>query len=135
MSEPTWKKLVDQLKDQGYRSPYLDRLRQRLPTGGMHDLAAEIVREMAASLGRAEDKINAALLALEVTGNAIDALVTEGIARNREEIRVRVEIFNAQRKEAEVALWELRVHREALGFRRNDDLASLYPIPPRRELP
>ncbi|MGK4008234.1 hypothetical protein WMF31_36790 [Sorangium sp. So ce1036] len=34
MAEPTWKKLVDQLKDQQHESPYLDRLRQRLPASG-----------------------------------------------------------------------------------------------------
>lgn len=50
MSEPTWKKLVAQLERKGHQSPYLDRLRDRLPTRvGANDLAAEILREMASS--------------------------------------------------------------------------------------
>ncbi|UQA60758.1 hypothetical protein [Polyangium aurulentum] len=132
MSEPTWKKLVEQLRDKGHKSPYLDRLRERLPAYGGSDLAAEILREMASALGRSEDKINAALLELEVMGQSIDALVAEGNERHRAEIRARVAAFNEGRERAEKALWELRVHREALGFRRNDDLATHYPIPPRR---
>ncbi|MDI1483831.1 hypothetical protein [Polyangium sp. y55x31] len=133
MSEPAWKKLVEQLKRKGHESPYLDRLRDRLPTHlGGSDLAAEILREMASSLGRSEDKVNAALLELEVLGLAIDELVAAGAERNQVEIRARVAAFNEGRTRAEQALWELRVHREALGFVRNEDLPSLYPIPPRR---
>jgi hypothetical protein len=135
MSEPTWKKLVEQLKRKGHESPYLDRLRERLPAHvGSNDLAAEILREMASSLGRSEDKVNAALLELEVLGLAIDELVAAGETRNHAEIRARVAAFNEGRARAEQALWELRVHREALGFVRNDDLAALYPIPPRRRV-
>jgi hypothetical protein len=132
MSEPTWKKLVEQLRDKGHKSPYLDRLRERLPSYGGCDLAAEILREMAGALGRSEDKINAALLELEVMGQSIDALVAEGGERHRVEIHEQVRAFNEGRERAEKALWELRVHREALGFLRNDDLATHYPIPPRR---
>ncbi|WP_437476394.1 hypothetical protein WME75_26265 [Sorangium sp. So ce1014] len=55
MTEPAWKKLVEQLKNQGHKSPYLDRLRQRLPATGPTDPAGEILREMASTLGRPED--------------------------------------------------------------------------------
>ncbi|WP_437956467.1 hypothetical protein WME76_34395 [Sorangium sp. So ce119] len=131
MAEPTWKKLVDQLKSEGHRSPYLDRLRQRLPTSGPADLAGEILREMASALGRSEDKINVALLELELQGKALDELArSEGAGPG--ERAARVAAFNRQREAAKQAVWELRVHREALGFRRNDDLAELYPIPPKR---
>jgi hypothetical protein len=131
MAEPTWKKLVDQLKDQQHKSPYLDRLRQRLPASGPSDLAGELLREMASALGRSEDKINVALLELELQGKALDELErTSG--EDPTERAARVAAFNRQREAAARALWELRVHREALGFRRNDDLAALYPIPPKR---
>ncbi|WP_438005625.1 DUF6665 family protein [Sorangium sp. So ce321] len=129
MAEPTWKKLVDQLKNEGHRSPYLDRLRQRLPASGPSDIAGEILREMASALGRSEDKVNVALLELELQGRALDALA-QGAAPG--ERAARVAAFNRQREAAAQALWELRVHREALGFRRNEDLAELYPIPPKR---
>ncbi|WP_437925916.1 hypothetical protein WMF37_43800 [Sorangium sp. So ce291] len=134
MAEPTWKKLVDQLKNEGHRSPYLDRLRQRLPASGPSDIAGEILREMASALGRSEDKVNVALLELELQGKALDAL--DALARRQgadpRERAARVAAFNRQREVATQALWELRVHREALGFRRNEDLAELYPIPPKR---
>ncbi len=132
MTEPAWKKLVEQLKKKGHESPYLERLRERMPSHAGNDLAAEILREMAASLGRSEDKINAALLELEVLGLAIDELVEKGGERHKREILERVNAFNEARSRAEQALWELKVHRESLGFLRNDELASLYPIPPRR---
>lgn len=131
MAEPTWKKLVEQLKDQRYQSPYLDRLQQRLPASGPADLAGEILREMASALRRAEDKINAALLELELQGKALDELALRGDEDPRERA-ARVAAFNRQREVAAQAVWELRVHREALGFLRNDDLATLYPIPPKR---
>ncbi|WP_437632212.1 hypothetical protein [Sorangium sp. So ce854] len=131
MAEPTWKKLVDQLKGEGHKSPYLDRLRQRLPASGPSDLAGEILREMASALGRSEDKIDGALLELELQGKALDELARSRAADPGERA-ARVAAFNRQRDAAKQALWELRVHREALGFRRNDDLAELYPIPPKR---
>lgn len=128
MSEPAWKKLVEQLKSDGFKSPYLDRLRERLPAHGQMDLAREILQEMASALGRAEDKVNLALLELDVQGRALDALSPGAPTR-----AAKVAAFNEKRSAAAKALWELRVHREALGFRRNDGLAELYPIPPRRE--
>jgi hypothetical protein len=129
--EPTWKRLVEQLRAEGHKSPYLDRLKQRLPASGLADVAAEILREMASALGRSEDKVNVALLELEVMGKKLDALAARKDA-DPEERAARVAAFNQQREAAATALWELRVHREALGFRRNEDLAELYPIPPRR---
>lgn len=41
----------------------------------------------------------------------------------------KIEAFNRQRREAERYLWELTIHREALGFRRNEILREHYPIP------
>ncbi|WP_437897302.1 hypothetical protein [Sorangium sp. So ce124] len=131
MTEPAWKKLVEQLKDQGHKSPYLDRLRQRLPAVGRTDLAGEILREMASALGRSEDKVNVALLELELQGIALDELALRQGADSTERAEMIV-AFNRQREVAARAVWELRVHREALGFRRNDDLAAIYPIPPKR---
>lgn len=128
VSAPSWKKLVDHLHATGHESPYLDRLRARIPVGGaVADVQREILQEMASALGRAEDKVNIALLELEVQGKAIDALDVHDEARPRAIAR-----FDALRERAMRALWELRVHREALGFRRNERLAELYPIPPKR---
>jgi hypothetical protein len=39
--------------------------------------------------------------------------------------------FNARRREALEARWELAIQREAVGLRRNEVVEGLYPIPPR----
>ncbi len=138
MWDPPWKHLVEQLKSQGVESPYLDRLRERIPTrGAPGDLQRELLEEMASSLRRAEDKINLLLLKLDVLGKELDALDALDVKRARDAAWVKARekklASHAQlRKEAERAVWELRVQREALGFRRNELLAGLYPIPGER---
>ena len=42
-----------------------------------------------------------------------------------------VEAFNRQRTVAEKRLRDLVIHREAAGFRRNQIVYDLHPIPPR----
>ena len=126
MTERPWQSLARELRDCGFESPYLERLRAR------HDVAAaqeqlekEIIREMAEALGRAGEKVDVALLRLEVTGRALAAAVDPA-----ERHRLTGE-FNALRKAAFQARHELRIHREAVGIRRNDCLDAQYPIPPR----
>jgi len=124
--ERPWESLIRELRDSGHESVYLDRLRAR------HDVAAaqeqlerEIIREMAEALGRAGDKVDLALLRLELAGKAL-ARATDPAERARLGAR-----FNALRVEAITARHELRIHREAVGIRRNDALEREYPIPPR----
>jgi hypothetical protein len=138
--DPPWKHLVEELKKQGHESPYLDRLRERLPARAAHaDLQREILEEMASALRRSEDKVLVALLKLDVLGKELDALGAIAARKRDEEWRKTVDKKLAAhaklRAEAERAVWELRVHREALGFRRNEMLATLYPIPPKRVSP
>jgi hypothetical protein len=126
MRPAPWTSLVRTLADAGHQSPYLDRLRARVdPSRAQDDLETEIRAEIAAALGRAEDKVNAALLRLELAGRDLDT-AADGDRRQR------TADFNALREEALHARWELLVHREAVGFRRNGMLDELYPIPPRR---
>lgn len=127
MREAPWSRLVRELKDTGYESPYLDRLRARLdPSEAVARLETEIVQEMAQALGRTEDKLNYALLRLELAGRAIDAAPDALVRYDR------VKDFNALREEAIQARRNLQIHREAIGIRRNRVLDDLYPIPPRR---
>ena len=127
MRDAPWSKLVRELKDTGYESPYLDRLRARLdPATEVERLEAEIVQEMAHALGRTENKLNYALLRLELASRAIDT------APDPLERYERVREFNALRSEALDARRNLQIHREAIGIRRNKVLDELYPIPPRR---
>lgn len=133
MAATAWKRLVLELTDEGFESPYLDRLRARLNVEQSHrELEKEILQEMAAALGRAEDKLNLALLRLQLIERELESLPPRGAGVD---LRERVEGYNAQREVASRCLWELTIHREALGFRRNEILERLYPIPPRRRLP
>lgn len=124
--ERPWQSLVRELRDAGIESPYLDRLRAR------HDVAAaqeelekEIIHEMAQALGRAGEKVDVALLRLDLAGKALAAATDPG-----ERARLAA-AFNALRDAALTARLELRIHREAVGIRRNDALDREYPIPPR----
>jgi len=122
-----WTRLVRELKDTGYESPYLDRLRARLdPAEAVSRLETEIVQEMAQALGRTEDKLNYALLRLELAARAIDTAPDELVRYDR------VKEFNALREDAIQARRNLQIHREAIGIRRNRMLDDLYPIPQRR---
>jgi len=126
MREPPWKSLVRHLEDRGYESPYLDRLRARLDAGGIRQsLETEIVREVAQALGRSEDKVNHALLELELAARAVDE------AADADTRAARIAHFNQVREDALRARQYLRIHREAVGFRRHHDFERLYPIPPR----
>jgi len=120
-----WRNLVRQLTDAGYESPYLDRLKARVdPAQAQSSLEKEIVAEMAAALGRAEDKLNAALLRLELAGKELDA------ARPDERTPSAI-VFDARRAEALQARWELVIQRESVGIVRNEVIERMYPIPPR----
>ena len=130
MSPPLWKTLVDKLKSEGFESPYLDRL---AAAGARFDRAAprlslerEIVAEMAEALGRSEQKVNLALLELELSARELDRATTD------EERRSRAAEYNRRREHARRMRWELQVHRDALGFHRHEDLDLYYPIPPAR---
>ena len=126
MRQPAWKTLVIELKDSGYQSPYLDRLRQRLDVEQAHaTLEQEIVQEIAAALGRTAAKLDYALLRLELAGRELDAA-------SGDEVAACARRFETLREAALQARHELLIHREAVGIRRNDLLEVLYPIPPRR---
>jgi hypothetical protein len=117
------KRLVEELRDSGYESVYLDRLRARLDVDGTQAvLEQEIVQEMAAALGRTAAKVDLALLRLEM---AARDLAAGGDA-------AAVARFNALREEALRARLELVIHREAIGFRRTDEVERAYPVPARR---
>ncbi len=124
--ERPWESLIRELRDSGHTSPYLDRLRARHDvTAAQEELEKEIIREMAAALGRAGDKVDLAFLRLELAGKALAA------ARDSEERAPFVAEFNALRTYAMQVRHELRIHREAVGIRRNDVLDREYPLPPR----
>jgi hypothetical protein len=128
MSEPTWKRLVEDIKEQRLSERYLDRVANRVDVAraGEGSLEREVISEMARTLGRVTRRLTDALERLDRVGRAIDA-APDADARAR-----LVAEFNKRRAEAAKARWELLVQREALGFRRHEDIDACYPIPPRR---
>lgn len=129
--EPRWKQFVDDLRAKHHESPYLERLQERVgPTFGHQSIELEIVQEMASALGRAEDKVNVALLKLEVVAKKLAE--AESLRPRPPEWGEWIAEFNARREEALKAREELVIHREALGMYNNSMLPSLYPIPPKR---
>lgn len=116
-----------ELSRSGFESPYLERLKRRVDVElSTEELEKEIVQEMATALGRAGDKVDYALLRLDLAHQAI-AEAPDPVERRR-----RVARWNELREEAVQARYELRIHREAVGIRQNRVLEALYPIPERR---
>jgi hypothetical protein len=87
-------------------------------------LEKEIVAEMAAALGRAEDKLNVALLRLELAGKDLASAAPD-------ERPARAVVFDGRRADALRARWELVIQRESVGILRNEVIERMYPIPPR----
>ena len=123
MKDPPWKRLVEELKDQGHESIYLDRLRATLDVEQQHGiLEKEIIQEMAYALGRSAAKVDHALLELEL----LEAELGKCESPQRREELARA--IKAKRTQARALRRELLIHREALGIRRNDILETMYPI-------
>ncbi len=128
-AEPLWKELVETLRKRQFQSPYLERLEQRMKAvRHRKSLEEEILEEMAEALRRAEDKINVALLKLDVLDAEFGEL--EGVA----ERAARIEEFNQQWDVARRAIWEFRVHREAIGLHWTRDMDEMFPLPRRKKL-
>lgn len=96
-------------------------------------LGSEILAEMAAALGRSAEHVTDALAVLA----RIDREIAEAVARGDEASAVAalVDSFNREREVAERRLWELTVHREALGLFDHGQLQRYYPIPPPKRAP
>jgi len=87
------------------------------------------MQEMALSLHRTDQKVNFALLRLQVLQRDVGKAVGN---RDLEAERAAVDAFNKARKHAEEARWNLRIHRQACGFatRNHEAVNAIYPIPP-----
>jgi hypothetical protein len=128
--EPPWKKLAAELSEFGVESPYLDRVRSRVdPEQELKALEDEIAGEIASALGRTEERLNLALAELDLCKARFEAARVKHAPHH--ELVTLADAFNAQRKVAEQSLRNLTIHREAAGFRRNQILFELYPIPPK----
>jgi hypothetical protein len=93
---------------------------------GFEKLEQELVKEKAAALGRAGERLEAALDEVRALGVALDA---ERDGRRRGEL---LREYEATRRRAAAARLMLLVQREAIGLRWHRDVDQQFPEPPRR---
>lgn len=128
-----WKKLAQDLAEFGIESAYLSRVRARVDAEQQLELLEqELAGEIARALGRTEERLNLALAELELCEARFRRAQDAGAPRH--ELLELATAFNGQRAVAEARLRDLVIHREAAGFRRNQELYELYPLPPRLNL-
>ena len=93
---------------------------------GFERLEREIVQEKAATLGRAGERLEAALAAARSLGHTLDA---ERDPARREAL---LREYEAARRQAAAARLMLVIQREAIGLRYHRDVDRQFPEPPRR---
>jgi hypothetical protein len=93
---------------------------------GLERVEKEIVQEKAATLGRAGERLEAALAGARATGEALDA--ERDPARRAALLRE----YEAARRRAAFARLMLVIQREAIGLRHHRDVDRQFPQPPRR---
>ena len=93
---------------------------------GFERLEREIVHERAATLGRAGERLEAALAAALALGHTLDA---ERDPARREAL---LREYEAARRQVVAARLMLVIQREAMGLRHHRDVDRQFPEPPRR---
>mmetsp|Transcript_13471 Transcript_13471/g.43880 ORF Transcript_13471/g.43880 Transcript_13471/m.43880 type:complete len:138 (+) Transcript_13471:293-706(+) len=119
---PAWRRLAEQLKDEGCDSLYLDRLSRSFDVQShVEKLEEEIAEEMARALANTAAKANYQFAVL-------DHLKSKALLSRDPSA---VKDFNDQRDICIKARHELVIHRQALGFKTNNHRAveSHFPIP------
>jgi len=130
--------LLEALKEDALEASYRERVHGRLSArwreAGLGNLQRELLGEMASALGRAEAHVIEALAELRRIEAELDELErgVESRSRPRSDLEASLSAFQACYARAERRLWELMVHREALGLFRHDVLARHYALPPKR---
>ena len=113
-------------------SKYLKRITRTVNVDGyLKDVEDEVLEEIAAAIKRTDNKVNFAMLRMEMAEEDLDKAIAA--ADRAAEIEA-VERFNTLRKEAETARRNLMIHRQACGFKTDNfrTLLKLYPIGPER---
>ena len=93
---------------------------------GFERLEREIVQEKAATLGRAGERLEAALAAALALAETLDG---ERDPARREAL---LREYEAARRQAAAARLMLVIQREAIGLRYHRDVDRQFPEPPRR---
>jgi len=125
------KRMVSKLQEEGYTSPLMERISQKVDVGSqVAEQEQELLQEIAQALKRTENKLLFACLELEVAGKRADLLASQ----KDPQLQDAVETHNKARERAVKRRHDLTVQRQACGFRTNSFtiMDELYPIPPRR---
>jgi hypothetical protein len=91
--------------------------------GGLRRVESEIVQEKAAALGRAGERLEAALATLDALARAFEAAADD---LRRDELR---EAYRVTRAHARTARLHLVIQREALGLRSHRLVDLQFPEP------
>ena len=99
-----WERLAKRLQDEKVESVYVDRLERKIGKkvtleDQLHEIEQEILQETASALRKSEDKVNFALLQLQVKGRDIDQATSDASRREhiREFNKLRLEALDARR--------------------------------------
>jgi hypothetical protein len=91
---------------------------------GLRHIEGEIAAEKASALGRAGERLEAALSTLAAIARAFDEAADE---RRRAHLRAS---YRAAREQARTARLHLLIHREAVGLRSHRAVDQQFPDPP-----
>lgn len=95
-----------------------------LRANGLRRIDDEIAREKAAALGRAGERLEAALVALDALARALEAVSDDG---QGQALRT---AYDTARARARTARLHLEIQREALGLRSHRVVDQQFPEPP-----
>mmetsp|Transcript_7495 Transcript_7495/g.9784 ORF Transcript_7495/g.9784 Transcript_7495/m.9784 type:complete len:127 (+) Transcript_7495:333-713(+) len=118
---------------------YMDEVAEKIedPQATILQLQDEVQEEMAAALGRTGYKLLDALKQLEEAQAELNEHLAESKGKeNESQLAEFVNKYNSCREAAVSARWELLIHRQAVGFRFQNQkyVETKYPIPPRFKL-
>jgi Mn-dependent DtxR family transcriptional regulator len=93
----------------------------------------EILQEIAEALGNAGLRVEETLNKLDELGAAIEERQKKKLnEEDGEELLNMIDRFNELREVAISRFRNLLIHREAVGFRKHDQMAAKYPLPPKK---
>ncbi len=96
-------------------------------------LEKEILQEIAEALGNAGMRVEEALGELRKLDQEIDKVQKKRPEEEEQkELLTMIDRFNDLREVAISQFRNLLIHREAVGFRKHDQMKAKYPVPPKK---
>jgi hypothetical protein len=124
--------LLHEVRRAASESQYKEPLGQRFPdahTQGLAALQREVAEEIAFSLGKAGSKVERSMRLLNEILTTVSNAGASSTPLTAAEVDELERAFGAERALAERHLRDLLIQREALGFRRHDDVKQRFVLP------